>query len=456
MIKNSLKTTTIFDNTATVHIICPKIAKILGIDRTLLINQVHYWLNKCGKNIAGEEGLWIYNSLEEWHKQFSYWSMSKLRRVIKYLEDAKLLISRKVNAKKWNHTKWYSLNMTALSKLLSSVKNAPQSYKTKKTNRFVQNEQMLLEQKNNYTNKSSYIEKNSISQNKNITEENLKKKSSRKDSFQKSSIEIPCYQEISITESMQEKAKEMVTIWNEEFKYSLKPIKAFSNKKIAIILCDLYKNQFSNNMDAWRDYVLKVNSSKFLMGEKETKTCFKAVFQWLIKPEVVEAICGGAYGVGDRDLDKNNLLQNIEKQKEEIIKKTNGKIAEYIRNHVSENEEKAEFNAYVLNKKFEKDGDIYRIADQVTNNTWLSPRGLIYDAKNKDVYQMMYESYVMKKYLGKTRLEARAEIKRNIDDLAQKSIGIVLFDKLNFIKNKVETLILSTCGSDFLSMIEAK
>ena len=34
--------------------------------------------------------------------------------------------------------------------------------------------------------------------------------------------------------------------------------------------------------------------------------------------KIVEAIQGGAYGVGDRELDRNNLTQNIEKQKEEV------------------------------------------------------------------------------------------------------------------------------------------
>lgn len=261
--------------------------------------------------------------------------------------------------------------------------------------------------------------------------------------------------EVAVTKEEQEKAKEMLSIWNEEFKYSLKPIKAFSNKKIAKRLYNLHQTQFNSNLEEWRNYALKVNSSKFLMGEKESKTGFKAVFQWLTKAEIVEAIQGGAYGVGDRELDRNNLMQNIEKQKEEIIKQTGGKIAQYLKNNVSEEKEKAEFNTYVLGKKFEKDGDIYRIKHLVTNNTWLSPQGLIHDSRHKGMYQTLYESYVMKKYLGKTNLEAREEIKRNIDSLSQKSRGVELFEKLNFIKNKIEAAIFNACeNSNMLSIIE--
>ena len=71
------------------------------------------------------------------------------------------------------------------------------------------------------------------------------------------------------------------------------------------------------------------------------------------------------------------------------------------------------------------------------------------------MYQTLYESYVMKKYLGKTNLEARAEIKRNIDSLSQKSMGVELFEKLNFIKNKIESAIFNACeNSHLLSIIE--
>jgi hypothetical protein len=56
----------------------------------------------------------------------------------------------------------------------------------------------------------------------------------------------------------------------------------------------------------------------------------------------------------------------------------------------------------------------------------------------------------MKKYLGKTNLEARAEMKRNIDNLSQKSRGVELFEKLSSIKNKVESAIFNSCGISYL------
>ena len=450
-----------YTNLVTKHfstqLIIPELAKELGLDETIVLQQVHYWLQRCGKVI--DNVIWIYNSFNEWTEQFSYWSISKVKRVFYSLEKEGLLISRKINKSKKDHTKWYSINYKKLTsfvnisckKMARQKKNLSRSKMNVRSSQF---ETIYNRTENNYTNTSSYIEKKQINKPENL-EEKIKNK------FSKSSFgtSIPKYQElieptshteVEITQKEQEIAKEMVAVWNEEFKYSLKPIKAFSNKKTAKMLYNLHQTKFNSNLDEWKNYALKVNSSKFLMGEKDSKTGFKAVFQWLTKQEIVEAIQGGAYGVGDRELDRNNLTQNIEKQKEEIVKQTGGKIAQYLKNNVSEEKEKAEFNAYVLGKKFEKDGDIYRIKHLVTNNTWLSPQGLIYDSRHKGMYQTLYESFVMKKYLGKTNLEARAEMKRNIDSLSQKSMGVELFERLSSIKNKVESVIFNSCGISYL------
>ena len=66
-----IKSLTIFDK---------KVTSLLTLNESILLNQVLYWASKCGREIAGLEGTWIYNSLKDWHKQFPYWSLSTLRR----------------------------------------------------------------------------------------------------------------------------------------------------------------------------------------------------------------------------------------------------------------------------------------------------------------------------------------------------------------------------------------
>merc|ERR1712208_283304 len=107
--------------------------------------------------------------------------MYKLRKTIKSLEDLGLIKSIKVNAKRWNHTKWYTVNHSEYNKLLKKLKNedhnsessplneldnisfieknvANQNSKSickskikRSTNRFVENRQIIIT-KNNYTN----------------------------------------------------------------------------------------------------------------------------------------------------------------------------------------------------------------------------------------------------------------------------------------------------------------
>ena len=44
------------------------------------------------------------------------------------------------------------------------------------------------------------------------------------------------------------------------------------------------------------------------MGEKVTKTDFKATFAWLSKLDTIQMILSGEYGVGDRKPDIDNLF----------------------------------------------------------------------------------------------------------------------------------------------------
>ena len=105
-------------NNITYNIFEHDIAALIGVDAAILFNQIKYWISKCGREIKNEKGRWIYNSLPQWNKQFSYWSMYKIRKAIKLLEDLKLIKSTKANSKKWNHTKWYTVDYNEYKKLL--------------------------------------------------------------------------------------------------------------------------------------------------------------------------------------------------------------------------------------------------------------------------------------------------------------------------------------------------
>ena len=103
----------------------------IGFDNASFLSRAKYWLCKCGKEITGESGKWIYNTFSDWTKQFP-WSKSKIHRITEALESAGVLIKKKLDSKRWNHTLWYSIDEQKLSELETKARRA-KTYKTKKS-----------------------------------------------------------------------------------------------------------------------------------------------------------------------------------------------------------------------------------------------------------------------------------------------------------------------------------
>ena len=225
-----------------------------------------------------------------------------------------------------------------------------------------------------------------------------------------------------IQEDNQSVARTMVDLWNKVFEHSVSPIKAYSNKKNQKTLLNIYQIIFNSDLNNWREYALAVNSSQFLMGEKATKNNFKAVFSWLIQEETIEKILSGEYGVGDRELDINNISQNREIKKEEKVTEIEKKITSKLKENINELKELEEFRNYIEEEGYQEDNDRYKL-------------GLILrhipkrDFLNKDEYKLMrdrlFESYLMKKHTKRSRLEIRDKIR----DAVSKESKEIIFNK---------------------------
>ncbi len=381
----------------------------IGYKKALFIFKLNYWLNKCGRNLENKDNKWVYNTIKSWAAQFD-WSLSTLKRIVYSLEKEGLIISKKINAKKWNHTKWYSIDYFKLNSLFN--------FNKKRTNRIVQKEPILINKRNNYTNKSSY-KKNEIEL-ENVLKEKI--------------------EENSIKPNEKEIINKMVYIWNKVFEYSISPIKAYSNKKNQAVLLNLYKTAFSGDLNNWREYACKVNSSQFLMGEKKTKNNFKAVFSWLIKEDTIEKIMNGEYGVGDRELDINNITKNIEEKKEEVVNKMDKKISEYIKLKIDEITERKEFEQYIKTYKYENNEDKYGILKAIRHISYHS----IFRTNEYEVLrESLYKSYIMKKYFGLTKMEGRAKLREKIKLLAENKGYLGTLEELREKEKQIESLEIS-------------
>lgn len=85
------------------------------MNEALFLQQLHYWLERSTKIINNRR--WIYNSVGAWQKQFSFWSISTLKRIIASLEKRKLIITDNFNSFSMDRTKWYTIDYDELDKL---------------------------------------------------------------------------------------------------------------------------------------------------------------------------------------------------------------------------------------------------------------------------------------------------------------------------------------------------
>ena len=91
----------------------PSLAIKVGINAALFLQQLHY-RSLISKNIR-DGHKWIYNTYEDWTKEFPFWSSHTIRRIIYDLENKGYVIStNQHNYMKIDKTKWYRIDYNKL------------------------------------------------------------------------------------------------------------------------------------------------------------------------------------------------------------------------------------------------------------------------------------------------------------------------------------------------------
>ena len=97
--------------------VLPTLATKIGLNEALFLQQLHYWVERSTHEMEGRR--WIYNTIEEWCKQFPFWSRRTLTRIISALERQRLILAANYNRKGFDRTKWYTVNYERLFDLES-------------------------------------------------------------------------------------------------------------------------------------------------------------------------------------------------------------------------------------------------------------------------------------------------------------------------------------------------
>lgn len=100
--------------------VLPSLADAIGLNEAIVLQQMHYWLRirrQDGDERYHHDGRWwIYNSISDWHDQFSWWSKSTIRRTLNALVDAGV-VEKRIEGENGNQQTWYTVDYQAVAEL---------------------------------------------------------------------------------------------------------------------------------------------------------------------------------------------------------------------------------------------------------------------------------------------------------------------------------------------------
>lgn len=110
--------------------VMPTLATLIGLNEAIVLQQIHYWVKHNEKDRQNfiDGHYWVYNTYEQWHEQFPFWSVMTIRRTMTKLENQKLLIAENYNHAGFDKTKRYTINYDTLNNLVSASVQNEQTY----------------------------------------------------------------------------------------------------------------------------------------------------------------------------------------------------------------------------------------------------------------------------------------------------------------------------------------
>ena len=88
-----------------------KLATKYGVEEAIIIENLAFWINKNAANNKNNiDGYyWTYNSSKAFKELFPYISEKKIQRILKKLEELKIVKSGNFNKSSYDRTKWYTI-----------------------------------------------------------------------------------------------------------------------------------------------------------------------------------------------------------------------------------------------------------------------------------------------------------------------------------------------------------
>lgn len=92
-------------------IVLPSLAKTIGLNEALVLQQVHFWIAQSMNEYDGHK--WMYRTDDQWIEEFSFWSASTLRRTVSSLKKLGLIrvekLARHFGGNSFDQKKYYTV-----------------------------------------------------------------------------------------------------------------------------------------------------------------------------------------------------------------------------------------------------------------------------------------------------------------------------------------------------------
>lgn len=96
-------------------VVNPELAKKIGLNEAIILQQLHYWSQKSSIEHDGYK--WVYNTIEQWHEQFMFFSKDTIKRTLKKLKDAGLIKVERLSNNRLDRTNYYAIDYKKLESI---------------------------------------------------------------------------------------------------------------------------------------------------------------------------------------------------------------------------------------------------------------------------------------------------------------------------------------------------
>ena len=319
-------------------VITPKLEKILGRSKAVALQQLHFCLTSNENNgKIHEDRRWIYNTYEEWQEHYiPQYSAGTIQRAFTKLEEMNIIDSCQPEKKYGNRRKSYTINYDVIEDLISQYDKKNPS------------------QKKPISIPSLRSISNTIHAPHKIVFDSIPKAHSQTGDTVDKCVNASS----TVQPKLSDNASHMITIWNETVGKDLSQ-NITLYPKLLHTLNALLEQYFNNDLEAWRNYCLKIASSKFLMGEVRD---YRIRFSYAVSENGLnEILHGDKYTFGDRV----TLITTDEPQKSKSINPFE---------HYQESEQALKLREFIKKK----------VTSNAIYESWYKPAYIYYNAETNE------------------------------------------------------------------------